>query len=30
MVLVNFVFDYTTSMFVVLPNKEESSEDGHG
>lgn len=30
MVLVNFVFDYTTSTFVVLSELEESPNDGHG
>lgn len=30
MVFVNFVFDYTTSTFVVLPKLEESIDDGHG
>ena len=30
MVLVNFVFDYTTSTFVILSKLEESVDDGHG
>ena len=30
MVLVNFVFDYTTSTFVVLDKIIELTDDGHG
>jgi hypothetical protein len=30
MVLTNFVFDYTTSTFVVLSKLEEFPDDGHG